>query len=202
MIGFVVYLDSDDARDMVPLADEQGQCRLRLATDYDEAQRERGWLDVVAPVTAARYRVLNRAAQRRPKKGRTNMSANQPVGLPPFIAQVGRAVAAVCQREQSEPGFVYLIRAEGLAGVYKIGKATDPERRRREHQPSSPVELVIELVIPSERMGRLETDLKTRFADQCIHYEWFRLTAADVAWIRQLGADLAAGAQELAASPD
>jgi len=122
------------------------------------------------------------------------MKTAKPTGPPVFIAQVGRAVSTIRKHEQREPGFVYVIRAVGLDGVFKIGKSTDPERRRRGHQPSSPVELVIELVIPVERMGRLESDLKAKFADQCLHHEWFKLADQDLEWIRNLGADIAAGA--------
>lgn len=81
-------------------------------------------------------------------------------------------------------GSVYLIRAKGLGGVYKIGQSLDPQRRLQTVQTYSPVPLEIAYTITNKDGGNIERALHRRFKDSWIHHEWFRLSAQDIDWIR------------------
>lgn len=76
-------------------------------------------------------------------------------------------------------GFVYFIEAVSLGRV-KIGRAQDPQRRLRELQTGSSVQLVLRRAIETPDPVLLERDLHARFASARSSGEWFRYTA-DVA---------------------
>jgi hypothetical protein len=83
-------------------------------------------------------------------------------------------------------GFVYLLKADGLTGVYKVGYSTDPVRRLETIQTSCPVPLILEWVIPTLGNDGTELRIHRKFSEQRIHGEWFRLSKLDVQWIQTL----------------
>lgn len=69
-------------------------------------------------------------------------------------------------------GYVYFIRPVGMAGPIKIGFAYDPDRRCRQLQFSSPVEL--EVIGSVNGAMRDEYAVQAYLADHQSHGEWFR----------------------------
>ena len=57
IVGFIIYRDEDDSRDMEVLRDSQGVASL--FTEYSEAKSYAAWLDVVSPISQERYTLLN-----------------------------------------------------------------------------------------------------------------------------------------------
>ena len=88
--------------------------------------------------------------------------------------------------EVSAEGFVYLLLADGLADMYKIGYSTDPVRRLKTIQASCPVPLSLEWVIPCWGNDGTELKIHRKFAEQREEGEWFRLSREDVEWIQGL----------------
>ena len=101
-------------------------------------------------------------------------------------------VASICERSLAEQpvvteeaaaspemnGFVYLLKS---GRRYKFGFTNDLDRRIREltHQTSEPIKKVHS--IRTDDPSGIEAYWKNRFADKCVHNEWFTLTAKDVA---------------------
>lgn len=77
-----------------------------------------------------------------------------------------------------DSGIVYLLKS---GRRYKFGFTNDHERRIRElaHQTAEPIGTVHS--IHTDDPSGIEAYWKKRFADKCVHNEWFELTAKDVA---------------------
>lgn len=75
-------------------------------------------------------------------------------------------------------GFVYLLKS---GRRYKFGFTKDLDQRIRQlaHQTSEPINKVHS--IRTDDPSGVEAYWKRRFADKCVHNEWFMLTAKDVA---------------------
>lgn len=101
-------------------------------------------------------------------------------------------VIAICERavttspEDSQDGtassegdgIVYLLKS---GRRYKIGFTKDLDQRISQlaHQTSEPINKVHS--IRTDDPSGIEAYWKRRFADKCVHNEWFTLTAKDVA---------------------
>lgn len=79
-------------------------------------------------------------------------------------------------------GIVYLLKS---GKRYKFGFTNDHERRIRElaRQTAEPIGTVHS--IRTDDPSGIEAYWKRRFADKCVHNEWFILTAKDVATFRR-----------------
>jgi Meiotically up-regulated gene 113 len=75
-------------------------------------------------------------------------------------------------------GFVYLLK--GRPGQYKIGHTDAPGRRQFELSAGASTELDLVHKIETDDPKGVETYWHTRFAAQCTHREWFKLSATDV----------------------
>lgn len=80
-----------------------------------------------------------------------------------------------------QPGYIYLIKA---GEHYKIGKSTNVARRMQQFNLPIPIELLH--TIAAQDMGRVESYLHKRFADQRVRGEWFTLSPDDIAWVCSL----------------
>lgn len=89
-----------------------------------------------------------------------------------------------------DPGYVYLIQSP--TGVYKIGRAKNPDNRMETFSVKLPFEVAYIHLIPCENYRHSERQLHIRYADKRINGEWFDLTPEDVAWIKSIetGGDL------------
>ena len=87
-------------------------------------------------------------------------------------------------RDGPEPGYVYLL--EG-GGFFKIGKATDLDRRVQQIFPKLPFECRLLHAIASDDCLALERWLHRRFADCRRNGEWFQLDAERVRWFMAQG---------------
>lgn len=77
----------------------------------------------------------------------------------------------------SDPeGSVYVIKADALAGVYKIRKSENPQRRLADLRTASPTPLSLHSSWCVRSYSFLEIQLHKRYADQRLHGEWFQLT--------------------------
>jgi len=83
-------------------------------------------------------------------------------------------------RRSAVVGFLYVMQS---GKAYKIGCSTDVARRITQY--SLPSKKLI-LTIPSADMYRDESALHAHFAARRINGEWFRLTAGDIQWLREV----------------
>ncbi len=70
--------------------------------------------------------------------------------------------------------YVYFIRPVGMDGPVKIGFSTDPERRRRELERSSPYKLEVAAKIAGDRL--LEIRIHHYLRSSRLRGEWFEAT--------------------------
>lgn len=87
------------------------------------------------------------------------------------------------RRRRRQP-MVYVLEADGVPGVFKIGWSLDPERRLEMLRVGSPAPLKVRLRGPGEQM--LERVLHLKYAAKRLHGEWFRLDEDDVREIEKL----------------
>lgn len=85
---------------------------------------------------------------------------------------------------QATPGYVYVLRSP--TGAFKIGLTKNPTDRLHTFSVKLPFEVEFELLIKTDDMRSLETELHARYADKHINGEWFTLTESDIADLRQL----------------
>ena len=186
VVGFILFQDVEGNADMQVLKDKEGI--PILFDDYAVAQQQRCFLDVVAPVTQRRFEELCPPKVRRKKRRKCKLRKVQyPFQLPSFftINLEARPTDEKTKekRTKRKRGYVYLIKATGLDGVYKVGQSDDPLRRVKELQPFCPVPLEIEYVIPNKRGINIESRLHKHFKRHQIHHEWFRLSKRDIDWV-------------------
>lgn len=84
----------------------------------------------------------------------------------------------------SRAGYVYLISSDNI--MYKIGHTVALRSRIGTIKNASPYDPTIICVIHSTDRFALEKALHTRFAARHFRREWFKLTPADVAYIKSL----------------
>lgn len=83
-------------------------------------------------------------------------------------------------------GYVYLLCVPNTPGLYKIGRASNPENRLHIFNVKIPFPVAYEHLIKTDDCYALETTLHRLFASQRLEGEFFQLTAADVAFIKSL----------------
>lgn len=79
-------------------------------------------------------------------------------------------------------GYVYIL--ESANGLYKIGRASNAERRIKNIWTQSPVDLWAVCIIKTENRYELECQLHERFRSQRVKGEWFALTPEDVEYVK------------------
>lgn len=85
-------------------------------------------------------------------------------------------------------GTVYVIQDIDVTGYCKIGKTNKPADRIGHFDTMLPFNVNVLHIMPSKDCTALETMLHRRFADKRVRGEWFKLTADDIAWIKQIEA--------------
>lgn len=80
-------------------------------------------------------------------------------------------------------GWVYLL--EGQDSLYKIGLTTrPPDQRLAEISPKMPYSAKLIFTLWARDVYGFEKDLHGHFNDKRVNGEWFKLSSADVAWIK------------------
>lgn len=87
-------------------------------------------------------------------------------------------------------GYVYLVRTLHDDDLFKIGRAKDPDDRVHTFEVKFPFAIEYECLIKTENMFQLESILHRRFADKRQGGEFFRLTPADITYIKSLASML------------
>lgn len=83
-------------------------------------------------------------------------------------------------------GYVYLLAVPNSPGLYKIGRAANPENRLHTFNVKLPFPVHFEHVIKCSDMYKQESMLHGLFANQRVNGEFFNLSIADVAFIKSL----------------
>jgi Meiotically Up-regulated Gene 113 (MUG113) protein len=83
-------------------------------------------------------------------------------------------------------GYVYLLAVSGHPGLYKIGRAANPENRLRTFNVKLPFPVSFACIIPTDDMYKLEKELHIRYANLRTNGEFFALSSDDVAYIKSL----------------
>lgn len=81
-------------------------------------------------------------------------------------------------------GYVYLIQA--ASGFYKIGRTANPKNRIRTFSVKLPFEVDYLCLIKTKNMYKLERELHKRYEKKRVRGEWFKLSPADVEYIKGL----------------
>lgn len=87
-------------------------------------------------------------------------------------------------RSDTRIGYVYLIQSP--TGHYKIGHTSNPDKRIKTFESKLPFEIEFIHLICTEDRFALEKELHRKFAQQRVRGEWFKLTSADVDYIKSL----------------
>lgn len=83
-------------------------------------------------------------------------------------------------------GYVYLLAVPNSPGLYKIGRAANPENRLRTFNVKLPFPVHFEHVIKCADMYQQESMLHKLFVNQRVNGEFFNLSSADVSFIKLL----------------
>ena len=86
---------------------------------------------------------------------------------------------------KTRPGYVYVLRSP--TGAFKIGMARNPENRIETFSVKLPFEVEYEILIKTDDMRGLESQLHRRYAEKHINGEWFALTENDLVELRAMG---------------
>lgn len=84
---------------------------------------------------------------------------------------------------KSRPGLIYFLLADN--GLYKIGRTKNLRKRIKDLGVKLPYDLKLEIVIKTEDMYWLETELHQRFSENQVRGEWFQLNESDLEYIRK-----------------
>lgn len=84
------------------------------------------------------------------------------------------------------PGFIYLAHAQST-NWYKIGLSRNPQKRIKQINEISPVNVTLVCCFAVPRMGDAENALHNRFAHKRVKSEWFELEPADIEYIKSVG---------------
>lgn len=108
----------------------------------------------------------------------------------PANLEVAREEVIPQQTRTSQPGFVYVLRAEG--DQYKIGRAKDVTARVRGIAAFVPFVVEVAHTFETDDMIQLERSLHFVYdtAGKRINGEWFRLTQQDVSALQAIGSCL------------
>lgn len=87
-----------------------------------------------------------------------------------------------------DSGYVYLIHAS--TGMYKIGKAKNPQARFSSLQTGNPGQLDLICTISSDSTSILEHNIHQRFINKHVRGEWFNLSDEDVAYLKTMASGL------------
>jgi len=82
--------------------------------------------------------------------------------------------------------FVYFIKPVGLKGPIKIGLASTPKSRLRQHMENSPIPLEIVATVPGDLA--LERNIQECFVDCHSHAEWFHASPSLMAAVAAISA--------------
>lgn len=92
----------------------------------------------------------------------------------------GGGVRASCENDRQD-GYLYVFYVEANGErMYKIGIAKEPMSRRRAHQVSNPLELMVACCYYTPSAYSEESFLHDTFAGKHIRGEWFRLGSEDL----------------------
>lgn len=127
------------------------------------------------------------ASQQPPIEARFSLPANWSL---PSWSRIKREYPRMAQRMLEEyhrlggfipfdPGFVYLIHAEG-SNYYKIGKTTKPERRLLQISPKMPFKTRFVKIWRSLFMSEAETFLHRAYSQRRTNGEWFELESGEL----------------------
>lgn len=83
-------------------------------------------------------------------------------------------------------GYIYVIQEIDITGLYKIGKSANVKNRYIQFSIELPFNWRPIHKFAVKDMHRMETALHKRFEDKRERGEWFRLTKADVEYIKSL----------------
>lgn len=103
--------------------------------------------------------------------------------LPAAVADAARSKPEKRKRTPRK-GYVYLLKSP--TGLYKIGRAADPNNRLKTFNVKLPFEVAFECLIRTGDMVTLESELHHYFADKRQNGEWFALTHEDVEYLKSL----------------
>lgn len=90
------------------------------------------------------------------------------------------------QSPKSRAGYVYVIRSLTALTYYKIGRSATPEKRMKKFEVTIPFEVEPVLLIQTDDMFTLETELHARFSSKRTDGEWFILDKSDLEYIASL----------------
>jgi hypothetical protein len=93
----------------------------------------------------------------------------------------------ISQRYESstlDTGFVYFIRESGMNHI-KIGKADDPEQRKKELSTGSAHKHEIVHLVKSKKPYKTENLFHCYFSEKRIKGEWFNLTENELRWVQK-----------------
>lgn len=85
---------------------------------------------------------------------------------------------------RGQGSFVYFIRPVGRPGPIKIGLASTPKSRLRQHMENSPIPLEIVATAPGDLA--LERNIQECFVDCHSHAEWFHATPSLIAAVQKI----------------
>jgi hypothetical protein len=102
-----------------------------------------------------------------------------------IVAKDEREDALQRKKKKVSFGFVYLIELEN--GLFKIGKAKEVSARMKVFTVSFPMKWTIAHYFSSQDYSIAEDTLHKKFCDKREIGEFFRLTPADVAYIKSIG---------------
>lgn len=89
-------------------------------------------------------------------------------------------------KSRNRSGFVYLLATPHDVTLFKIGRTSNPDNRLRTFNVKLPFPVEYTHLIKTDDMYTLESALHRRFASQRLNGEFFRLTEADVQYIKAL----------------
>ena len=91
------------------------------------------------------------------------------------------------KQPRTKYGYVYVVQ-EQSQGHYKIGRAKNPGKRTQMFAVKMPFKIKLDILIQTDDMYALESDLHKHFAHKRVNGEWFALDSADLDYIRKLSA--------------
>lgn len=89
----------------------------------------------------------------------------------------------VSKQKQRKSNYVYLIGAPN--GLVKIGITNNVQKRFKDINATSPVELYLVSSFSSSNAAKIEKELHLKFEGKRVKGEWFNIGQDDISWIKQ-----------------